>query len=178
MLNVDQLCCVRGDRVLIRELDFALTPGELLHLKGHNGSGKTTLLRALAGLLLPESGDILWQGQPIRKLREEYSRHLLFLGHLNGIKGDLTAVENLRDGLVWKYFMRNPEIRKALDKAGLVSTAPPASNEADAYLRKLAAPVPGVGVPYQGLIAIGLGIDLPQLRNAIEALVRERCRAD
>lgn len=96
MLTVDQLCCVRGDRVLIRDLDFALTPGELLHLKGHNGSGKTTLLRALAGLLLPESGDILWERQAIRKLREEYSRHLLFLGHLNGIKGDLTAVENLR----------------------------------------------------------------------------------
>jgi hypothetical protein len=42
-----------------------------------------------------------------------------------------------------------------------------------AHLRRLAAPVPGVGVPYDGLIAIGLGIDLPQLRNAIEALLRE-----
>jgi heme exporter protein A len=96
VLNVDHLCCVRGDRVLIPDLSFALAPGQLLHLKGRNGSGKTTLLRALAGLLLPESGKILWNGQAIRKLREEYSRHLLFLGHLNGIKGDLTAVENLR----------------------------------------------------------------------------------
>jgi hypothetical protein len=40
------------------------------------------------------------------------------------------------------------------------------------YLGKLAAPVPGVGSPYEGLIAIGLGIDLPQLRNGIEALLR------
>lgn len=40
------------------------------------------------------------------------------------------------------------------------------------YLQKLAAPVPGVGAPYQGLVAMGLGVDLPQLRNGIEALLR------
>jgi len=95
-LQIDALSCVRGDRVLFRNLSFAVGPGELLHLKGKNGSGKTTLLRALAGLLLPESGQIRWNGKNIRSLREEYSRHLLYLGHLNGIKGDLSAVENLR----------------------------------------------------------------------------------
>ena len=95
-LQIDALSCVRGDRVLIRDLSFTVGDGELLHLKGRNGSGKTTLLRALAGLLLPESGEILWYGKNIRSLREEYARHLLYLGHLNGIKGDLTAVENLR----------------------------------------------------------------------------------
>jgi heme exporter protein A len=95
-LQIDALSCVRGDRVLIRDLSFAVGDGELLHLKGRNGSGKTTLLRALAGLLLPEAGEIRWEGKNIRSLREEYSRHLLYLGHLNGIKGDLNAVENLR----------------------------------------------------------------------------------
>ena len=95
-LQVEALSCVRGDRVLIRDLNFTVNGGELLHLRGHNGSGKTTLLRALAGLLLPESGEIRWNGSNIRSLRQEYSRHLLYLGHLNGIKGDLTAVENLR----------------------------------------------------------------------------------
>ena len=95
-LQIESLCCVRGDRVLFRDLDFTVDSGEMIHLKGHNGSGKTTLLRALAGLLLPESGRILWNGESIRSLREDYARHLLFLGHHNGIKGDLTAVENLR----------------------------------------------------------------------------------
>ena len=95
-LAVDALSCVRGDRVLFRDLSFTVGDGELLHLKGHNGSGKTTLQRALAGLLLPEAGEIRWQGNNIRGLREEYTRHLLYLGHLNGIKGDLTAAENLR----------------------------------------------------------------------------------
>ena len=96
ILEIDALSCVRGDRVLFRDLSFEVRPAELLHLKGRNGSGKTTLLRALAGLLLPESGEVRWGGSNIRRLREEYSRHLLYLGHLNGIKGDLTAAENLR----------------------------------------------------------------------------------
>jgi heme exporter protein A len=95
-LEVDSLDCVRGDRVLFRDLSFVVDRGEVLHLKGHNGSGKTTLLRALAGLLLQESGEIRWHGQSIRTLREDYARHLLYLGHLNAIKGDLSAVENLR----------------------------------------------------------------------------------
>jgi heme exporter protein A len=99
-LQIRSLSCTRGDRTLFRALDFELGPGELLYVKGHNGSGKTTLLRALAGLLLPEQGEILWAGRNIRGLREEYARHLLYLGHLNGIKGDLTAVENLRIGAV------------------------------------------------------------------------------
>jgi len=96
ILEIDALSCVRGDRVLFRDLSFEVRPAELLHLKGRNGSGKATLLRALAGLLLPESGEVRWGGSNIRRLREEYSRHLMYLGHLNGIKGDLTAAENLR----------------------------------------------------------------------------------
>jgi heme exporter protein A len=103
-LQIDGLSCVRGDRVLFSGLVFGVDDGELLRVEGRNGSGKTTLLRALAGLLLPESGEIRWQGESIRKLREEYSRHLLYLGHLNGIKGDLTAVENLRIAAVLDGF--------------------------------------------------------------------------
>ena len=39
------------------------------------------------------------------------------------------------------------------------------------YLQKLAAPVPGLGRPYDGLFSLGLGLHLPQLRNAIDALL-------
>ena len=42
-----------------------------------------------------------------------------------------------------------------------------------ARLQKLAAPVPGLGAPYDGLLAMGFGLDLPQLRNTIDALLRE-----
>ena len=63
---------------------------------GHNGSGKTTLLRTLCGLIAPSQGSVNWNGKNIRRQREEFAADMLFLGHLNGIKADLTAVENLR----------------------------------------------------------------------------------
>ena len=95
-LTVSGLSCMRGDRRLFEHLDFELETGQFMYLRGHNGSGKTTLLRTLAGMLRQESGDILWNGQPIHRIRDSYHDELLYLGHLNALKGDLNAVENLR----------------------------------------------------------------------------------
>ncbi|GBE08276.1 MAG TPA: cytochrome c biogenesis heme-transporting ATPase CcmA [Gammaproteobacteria bacterium] len=96
MLEVTNLECIRGDRTLFSGLEFSLESGELLHLQGHNGSGKTSLLRILCGLIAPSQGLVHWKGNNIRWRRDEFAADMLFLGHLNGIKADLTAVENLR----------------------------------------------------------------------------------
>jgi heme exporter protein A len=96
MLEVVDLTCRRGDRQLFTGLSFDLEPGTLLHVRGRNGSGKTTLLRALCGLLTPDAGRILWNGEDSRRLGDDYHADLLYFGHLNGIKSDLTGIENLR----------------------------------------------------------------------------------
>lgn len=96
MLEVVDLVCVRGERRLFQDLSFSLAAGELLYVHGPNGSGKTTLLRSLCGLALPEAGEIRWRGQNIRRLKEEYHREMTYVGHLNGVKDELTAFENLR----------------------------------------------------------------------------------
>ena len=57
-LKAAGLALVRGGRLLFEELDFALEPGEALHIKGPNGSGKSSLLRLVAGLLNPTAGRI------------------------------------------------------------------------------------------------------------------------
>lgn len=95
MLEARDLQATRGDAVLFSALSFSLEPGTLLRVSGANGSGKTTLLRALCGLLAPSAGEIRWRGTPIGTLREEYWRDLLYLGHADGLKPDLTAEENL-----------------------------------------------------------------------------------
>jgi len=95
MLEVTRLECRRGDRLLFSGLDFGVDAGTLLHVRGRNGSGKTTLLRTLCGLYRQDSGEVSWRGEPIRRLAEDYRRELLYFGHLNGIKGDLTGAENL-----------------------------------------------------------------------------------
>ncbi len=96
MLQILDLECVRGDLLLFSGLNFALESGELLHVKGANGSGKTTLLRTVCGLSHPESGEVLWQGEGIRKQGESYRDELTYIGHLNGVKDELTVLENLR----------------------------------------------------------------------------------
>lgn len=94
-LEVTDLACRRGGRLVFDRLSFGLGEGELLALTGRNGSGKTTLLRALAGLSPPEAGTVCWQGADIALDPETWRGRLAWLGHLEGLKGDLTVVENL-----------------------------------------------------------------------------------
>lgn len=96
MLEALNLSCVRGDRPLFRGLSFALRPGQLLHVTGPNGSGKTTLLRTLCGLTRQAEGHVRWNGVDTRELGDEYRACLAYVGHNNGLLGELTAVENLR----------------------------------------------------------------------------------
>ncbi len=93
MLAAKELECERGGRVLFRGLSFTLAGGEALRVAGRNGSGKTSLLRILAGLLTPSRGEVRWQGERIRWLREEYARQLVYLGHAPAVKDELTAAE-------------------------------------------------------------------------------------
>ena len=96
MLDAIHLSCERGDRRLFAGLDFAVAPGSLLRVAGSNGTGKTSLLRILCGLLEPTAGEVRWRGQDIRRTRDEYLRDLVYIGHLNGVKDELTVRENLQ----------------------------------------------------------------------------------
>jgi|SRR3954454_6538505 heme exporter protein A len=95
-LQGSDLACVRGDRKLFKDVNFSLESGGLMQVQGPNGSGKTSLLRMLCGLASPAHGDIRWDGSEIRALGGAYYGAMTYLGHLSGVKDDLTAIENLR----------------------------------------------------------------------------------
>ncbi|MEQ6327346.1 heme ABC exporter ATP-binding protein CcmA [Ectopseudomonas toyotomiensis] len=113
LLEAVALSCERDWRMLFEQLHFALQPGDMLQISGPNGSGKTSLLRLIAGLRQPTSGDILLQGQALAEQRSELARNLLWIGHAAGIKGLLTAEENL----AWLCALHRPANREAIWQA-------------------------------------------------------------
>lgn len=95
MLRVENLAGIRGVEKLFQDISFDLLPGQLTWLRGANGSGKTTMLRMLAGIAAPVVGKIYWDGETLSK-SNSYKQQLVYLGHSNGLKDDLTATESLR----------------------------------------------------------------------------------
>ncbi|WP_313054838.1 cytochrome c biogenesis heme-transporting ATPase CcmA [Pseudomonas lopnurensis] len=112
-LEAVALACERDWRLLFDKLDLRLESGEMLQISGPNGSGKTSLLRLLSGLMQPTAGRVLLKGQPLEAQRSELARNLLWIGHAAGIKGLLTAEENL----TWLCALHQPASREAIWQA-------------------------------------------------------------
>lgn len=123
MLEVIDVECTRGDRPLVRDMSFTLSGNELLHVAGSNGSGKTTLLRTLCGLSPPSAGEIRWDGADIRTLGDDYRALLAYVGHHNGIQGELTPAENLRTAACLAGCIEPAVIQHALERVGLMHFA-------------------------------------------------------
>jgi len=95
MLSVQDVQCIRDDRILFENLSFTVSAGQILQIEGKNGSGKTSLLRILCGLTLPTEGAIYWKNKDIQAIKTEYWAELTYIGHLPAVKADLTPLENL-----------------------------------------------------------------------------------
>lgn len=93
-------------------------------MHGENGAGKTSLLRILAGLSSTTAGSVQWDGTGIADLGESYRGELLFLGHANALKDDLTPIENLRHALaVGGISATDSGLRATLEQDGLGTVA-------------------------------------------------------
>jgi heme ABC exporter ATP-binding subunit CcmA len=93
-IEARRLSVVRGRRLVLQEIDLAISPGEIVALRGANGTGKTTLVHCLVGVLAPTAGEVLWFNEPAG--RSCAARRLVgFLGHELGLYLALTPWENL-----------------------------------------------------------------------------------
>jgi len=122
-LTVEKIHVWRGDRHVLRGVSLTLSPGELLQVAGPNGTGKTTLLRVVCGLLRPEQGSVSWCGRPIAGNRPQFHRALAYAAHEPALKGDLTALENLRYLVGLKRSVRTAELEAALERTGVQACA-------------------------------------------------------
>lgn len=93
-LEARGLTIVRGRKAVLRDVHMAVSPGEMVALRGINGAGKSTLLHCLAGALAPTTGEVRWFGEP--STGTAATRRLIgFLGHESGLYLALTTRENL-----------------------------------------------------------------------------------
>jgi heme exporter protein A len=122
-LQARDLACLRGERLLFKQLNLKLQPGQILQIEGPNGAGKTSLLRILAGLMQPWEGDVLYQGQSIQRERAHFLSDLAWLGHHSGIKADLSPYENLRFTQTLLGDRDDTAIEQALAIVGLTTHA-------------------------------------------------------
>lgn len=95
-LEVRDLTCIRGQRVLFRGLGFSVAAGRAVSLEGPNGVGKTSLLRMLAGFLRPASGMIRLRTDGAEVTEdEERGKFVGWFAHQDGVKPQLSVREQL-----------------------------------------------------------------------------------
>ncbi|MCP4284349.1 MAG: ABC transporter ATP-binding protein [Gammaproteobacteria bacterium] len=90
----------KRERPVLTGLDLQVNAGECVALLGRSGSGKSTLLNLMAGIDLPDSGDILIQGENLTQLSEQERtlfrrRHIGFVYQSFNLIPTLTAAENI-----------------------------------------------------------------------------------
>lgn len=175
VLEAVELACQRGDRLLFRGLSFTVTPGAAVLVEGGNGSGKTTLLRTVCGLMRAEEGEVRWNGEPIERDRLEFQANLGYLGHVHGIKDELTAEENLRVATALQGVSRD-RIGAALERVGLAALADVRARQLSAGQRRrlaLARLLLGsarlwvLDEPFTALDRAGIGL--------VEDMIEEHC---
>ena len=125
-LKVENLSCVRSNKVVFENINFEVFPGENLEIIGSNGSGKTTLLRTILGLIKPEKGIINWLDEN-DKFNDFRTFECFYQGHQLGIKNLLTVYENLQLTHGAKGMDEN-KIYECLERVGLMRINELASN--------------------------------------------------
>src|SRR4051794_34229436 len=95
ILELRELRKSYGPTEAVRGVSFAVEAGELFGLLGPNGAGKTTLLSVVACLADPTSGEVLFDGKPLR--RDDLAmRRVIGIGTQDlSVYGELSARENL-----------------------------------------------------------------------------------
>lgn len=120
---------------VLKDLQLTIKEGEIVVLLGKSGSGKSTLLNIISGIDLPDSGDVIIEGENLSSKTEKERtlfrrKNIGFVFQFFNLIPTLTVAENLRLGLELNAIPENGDAGKLLDAIGL-------GHKADSYPDRL-----------------------------------------
>lgn len=95
MIDIKNLHKKFGKLIVLDGLDLEIKEGGVFAILGPNGSGKTTLIKSILGMVIPNKGDILYQGKSVLQ-KWEYRNHLNYLPQIANFPANLTVKELIR----------------------------------------------------------------------------------
>jgi putative ABC transport system ATP-binding protein len=118
VIEASNLVLSFGETPALRGASVSVKRGEILAVMGPSGSGKSTLLHCLAGILVPDSGEVSFDGQRLDTMREGDRSRLRrdrfgFVFQFGQLVPELTAEENVALPLLLGGMRREAALREA-----------------------------------------------------------------
>lgn len=120
MVEIKNYCKSIKSRPILNNVSYNFEYGKIYGIYGHNGSGKTMLLRAIAGLLVPESGSVVIDGKVLHKDMSFPPSIGIVIENMN-LLPQYNAFDNLKILGKIKKNATDEDIKTALERVGLKS---------------------------------------------------------
>lgn len=120
MVEIKNYCKSIKSRPILNNVSYNFEYGKIYGLYGHNGSGKTMLLRAIAGLLVPDSGSVVIDGKVLHKDMSFPLSIGIVIENMN-LLPQYNAFDNLKILGKIKKTATDEDIKTALERVGLKS---------------------------------------------------------
>ena len=120
MVEIKNYCKSIKSRPILNNVSYNFEYGKIYGIYGHNGSGKTMLLRAIAGLLVPDSGSVVIDGKVLHKDMSFPPSIGIVIENMN-LLPQYNAFDNLKILGKIKKTATEEDIKTALERVGLKS---------------------------------------------------------
>lgn len=120
MVEIKNYCKSIKSRPILNNVSYNFEYSKIYGIYGHNGSGKTMLLRAIAGLLVPDSGSVVIDGKVLHKDMSFPPSIGIVIENMN-LLPQYNAFDNLKILGKIKKTATDEDIKTALERVGLKS---------------------------------------------------------
>ena len=95
MLLANNLSFSRNNVNVFKDINLSIGSGQIKQIKGKNGSGKTTFLKTILNILLPENGEVFWEGKNIKKNIFNFFKEITLIMDEPSSTKSLTLINNI-----------------------------------------------------------------------------------